>query len=139
MKRFVVDASVTLSWFIDRPASPYAEHVKKELLRGARAIVPALWHAEMANGLLVAERRRVLTTLDVEACLSSLEALLTHSIDTSSGFSTMRQGLTLARAFHLSAYDALYLDLARSEDLPLATLDQALCAAAPKAGVGLLT
>lgn len=137
MKRFVVDASVTLSWFVDRPASPYAERVKQELLHGAHAVVPALWHAEMANGLIVAERRRILTALDVSRCLTDVEMLLAHTIETSSGVTTMRQALTVARTFQLSAYDALYLDTARVEDLSLATLDLALRAAAPQAGVEL--
>jgi predicted nucleic acid-binding protein len=138
VKRFVLDASVALSWFVDRPASPYAEHVKKELLHGTRAVVPVLWHVEMANGLIVAERRRTLAGADVEACLTSLEALLTDSIETSAVFSTVRQSNSLARTFKLSAYDALYLDLARAENLPLATLDQALRKAAPEASVKLL-
>jgi len=38
----------------------------------------------------------------------------------------------------LSAYDAVYLDLARRERLPLATLDEKLRAAAARAGVELL-
>jgi predicted nucleic acid-binding protein len=137
VKRFVVDASVTLSWFVDRPASPYAGRVKQELLQGARAVVPPLWHAEMANGLMVAERRRVLTALDVSGCLRDLEILLVHAIETSSLLTTMRQALTVARTFQLSAYDALYLDTARVEELSLATLDLALRAAAPRAGVEL--
>lgn len=139
MKRFVVDASVALSWFVDRPVSPYADRVKQALLHGARGIVPGLWHAEMANGLIVAERRRVLTASDVSRCLTDLEMLLAHVIETSSGFTTMRQALTVARTFQLSAYDALYLDTARGEELPLATLDLALRAAAPRAGVELFS
>jgi predicted nucleic acid-binding protein len=37
----------------------------------------------------------------------------------------------------LTSYDALYVDLARQEGLPLATLDKSLRAAAAKAGVAL--
>ncbi|MFZ0284375.1 MAG: type II toxin-antitoxin system VapC family toxin [Terriglobales bacterium] len=138
MKRFVVDASVSLSWFVDRPVSLYAVQVKQELLAGAQAVVPSLWHAEMANGLIVAERKRVLTASDVSDCLRDLEILQAHAIETSSRPTTLRQALTLARAFQLSAYDALYLDAARAEELPLATLDRALRDAAPRAGVELL-
>lgn len=139
MKRFVVDASVALSWFVDRPASPYAVHVKQELLDGAHAVVPALWHAEMANGLIVAERRRVLTASDVNDCMMDLEMLQAHAIETSSRLVTMRPALTIARAFQLSAYYALYLDTARVEELSLATLDMALSTAASRAGVQILS
>jgi len=41
----------------------------------------------------------------------------------------------LARAFRLSAYDAVYLETAQREQLALATLDQSLRAAAIRAGV----
>ena len=64
---------------------------------------------------------------------------LAQAIETSSGTATMRQVLATARTFQLSAYDALYLDIARVEQLPLATLDHALRAAAPRAGVELLS
>lgn len=139
MMRFVLDASVALGWFVDRPAAPYAERVKRALLEGARAVVPALWHVEMANGIMVAERRRVLTAADTGDCLTDLEMLLAQVIDTNSGLTPMRQVLATARTYRLSAYDALYLDMARAEELPLATLDRALRAAAAQAGVELLS
>jgi predicted nucleic acid-binding protein len=137
VKRFVVDASVTLSWFVDGPASPYAERVKEELSAGAHAVVPALWHAEMANGFIVAERRHILTTSDINECLKALEMLLASVIETSSGFTTIHRAIAVARTFRLSAYDGLYLDTAQVEELPLATLDLALRSAAPAAGVEL--
>jgi predicted nucleic acid-binding protein len=43
-----------------------------------------------------------------------------------------------ARAFGLSAYDSVYLELARGEGLALATLDQKLRAAANAANVALI-
>jgi predicted nucleic acid-binding protein len=138
LKRFVLDASVALGWFIDSPMPPYSIQVRQTLLRGARAVVPAIWHLEMANGLVVAERRRILTATEVSRCLTNLERLLAQAIETSSGFTTMRQVLTTARAFQLSAYDAAYLDTARGEELHLATLDKSLRAAAESAGVELL-
>jgi predicted nucleic acid-binding protein len=44
----------------------------------------------------------------------------------------------LARTYHLSAYDAAYLELAIREGLPLATLDDDLHRAAAGAGVALV-
>jgi predicted nucleic acid-binding protein len=138
LNRFVLDASVALGWFVDSPVPPYAIPVKQALLQGNRAIVPALWHLEMANGLVVAERRRILTATEANRCLNNLELLLAQAIETSSSLSTMRQALTTGRDFGLSAYDAVYLDTARGEKLPLATLDKDLRAAAVSAGVELL-
>jgi len=138
VKRFVLDASVALGWFIDGPVPPYAIRVKQALLQGAQGVVPALWHLEMANGFVVAERRRILTATAVIRCLTDLELLLAQSIETSSEFGTMRPALTTARTFQLSAYDAVYLNTAKSEQIPLATLDKTLRAAAGSAGVELL-
>jgi predicted nucleic acid-binding protein len=137
VKLFVLDASVALAWFIDHSVPPYAIRARQALLRGDRALVPALWHLEMANGLIVAERRRILKSDDVNRCLASLEQLLAQAIESSSDFVPMRQVLATGRTFKLSAYDAVYLDTARRERLPLATLDQQLQSSAAAAGVEL--
>ncbi len=136
MKRFVLDASVALAWFLDNPVSPYATQVKQRLLDGARAIVPALWHLEMANGFVVAERQHILTAAEAIRCLIDVEQL-TAQIETNSDLVLTRQALSTARSFQLSAYDAVYLDVARNQGLPLATLDRGLHAAAARAAVEL--
>lgn len=138
MKRFVLDASVALPWFLDDLVPPYAERVKQLLIKGARAAVPALWHLEMSNGLAVAERRSILSAEDIDRALLDIEQIVSQRVDTGSNFVSTRQALATARAFKLSAYDAVYLDLARHEKLPLASLDDRLRAAAAHAGVELL-
>ncbi|MBI1749214.1 MAG: type II toxin-antitoxin system VapC family toxin [Acidobacteria bacterium] len=137
MNRFVLDASVALAWFLDRPMPALAARVKQSLLSGGRAIVPALWHLEIANGFAVAERRGLLEAADVGACLDEIERLLLQAIESSSLMISVRQTYNTAHIFHLSAYDAVYLDVAREERLALATLDQGLRAAASRAGVEL--
>jgi predicted nucleic acid-binding protein len=92
----------------------------------------------MASGLTVAERRGVLGSADMDRCLRDLELLLSQSFDADTALVTVRAASSLSRAFHLSVYDAVYLDLARRERVPLATLDEHLRVAAPKAGVELL-
>lgn len=138
MTGFVLDASVALRWFLDHPMPPYANRVKQFFLKGVRAVVPPLWHLEMSNGLAVAERRAVLTTADVDQAVIDIEQIAAASIDIDGSVVSARQALATARAFQLSAYDAVYLDLARRERLRLATLDDRLRAAAPRAGVQLL-
>ena len=138
MKRFVLDASVALRWFLDRPVPAYANRVKQFFLKRVRALVPALWHLEMSNGLAVAERRSILTITDVDQAIIDIEQIVAQAVDTDSSVVSARRSLTTARAFQLSAYDAVYLDLARRERLALATLDDRLRAAAAKAGVELL-
>jgi predicted nucleic acid-binding protein len=138
LKGFVLDASVALRWFLDNPVPVYANRVKQMFLKGTRAVVPALWHLEMSNGLAIAERRSVLTPADVDRAMINLEQIVAQAVDTNSGLVSARQSLVTARSFQLSAYDADYLDLARRERLPLATLDDRLRSAAARAGVELV-
>ena len=138
MTRFVLDASVALRWFLANPVPAFARRVRRLMLDGARAVVPALWHLEMANGLAVAERRGALTAADADQALTDIERLLGQAIETDPALVSVRQALTTARTFQLSAYDAVYLDLARRERSPLATLDEDLRAAAARAGVALI-
>jgi predicted nucleic acid-binding protein len=135
--RFVLDASVALAWFVDNPVAPYATRVRKSLASDARAVVPGLWHLEMANGLAVAERRGILTPTNSKAGITVIEQLLTQTIESSAEFISIRQVLATAQTFELTAYDAVYLETARHERLPLATLDRKLLAAARQAGVEL--
>jgi predicted nucleic acid-binding protein len=138
VKRFVLDASITLAWFVDRPIAPYANHVKRLLLDGSRAVVPALWHLEVANGFLTAEKRRILTPSDTTEALRVLGIILTQAIESSRDPVSMHRVTSLARQFQLTAYDASYLDAARGLQLPLATLDQRLAKAASQAGIELV-
>ncbi|MGA8761679.1 MAG: type II toxin-antitoxin system VapC family toxin [Candidatus Sulfotelmatobacter sp.] len=135
MKRFVLDASIALAWFLDRPTAPYAGHIRQLLLRGGRAIVPALWPLEIANGFIVAERRGMWTTAETAEALQSLDIVVAQTIENSRDSVSMRGILHTAREFRLTAYDAVYLDTALRQELPLATLDRQLLAAASKAGV----
>ena len=137
MKRFVLDASVVLGWFVDRPTVPYAAHVRESLLGGGSAVVPALWQIEVANGFIVAQRRGVLTPTDTAAALQNLDGLLTQTIQNSRVPISMRHALQTGIKFGLTAYDAVYLQTALDENLPLATLDRQLKVAALKAGVEL--
>ncbi len=138
MRRFVLDASVALAWLIDRSVAPYATHVKQLLLQGSRAVVPALWQIEVANGLVTTERRAMMTVSETAEILRNFEVVLGGSIDIIGGPVSIPNIVSAARQSRLTAYDAAYLDLARERQLPLATLDRGLANAAKRAGVALL-
>ena len=138
MKRFVLDASVALAWFVDRSIAPYAARVRQLLLAGDRGVVPPIWRLEIANGFVVAERRGILTSSDTAQVLQSFEIVLAQSIDDSQQTLPVRRVINTAREFRLTAYDAEYLDIARVQQLPIATLDRHLEEAAVRAGVPLV-
>ena len=107
-----------------------------ELLVEAFALVPALWHVELANVLAMGLRR---SRIDLDGITAFMAAIDTFDIRTDAV--TPHAGrLAVASAEHgLSAYDASYLVLAVDRGLPLATGDRALADAAVAAGVSLLT
>ena len=138
MSRFVLDASVAVAWVAGTPVDPYAATVQTHVANGWRAIVPSLWQLEVANALLMIERRGVLTAADVDRGLLDLETFVGSRAEVDQIPVAMRQAADLARRFQLTVYDAAYLELAKRESVPLATLDKGLRAAAVKAGVALL-
>lgn len=95
-------------------------------LESGPALVPMLWHFEVRNALLVAERRGRMKGSEVE---HRLRALAEINIVTDRD-PDLDSALSLARRRRLSFYDALYLELAKRRRAPLATLDQALLHAA---------
>ncbi len=135
MTRFVLDASVALAWVVDRNPDPYAALVRQRVRAGERALVPALWQLEVANVLALVQRKNVLSADEVEEGLRYFEGFLTTQAEIVSTLPSMREILRLARELELTSYDALYVDLARREGVPLATLDKRLRSAAGKAGV----
>ena len=122
--RFVMDASVTMAWCFDDEGGQLADQAL-DALEDGEAIVPAIWTLEVANVLLVAERRGRLTRADGEQFLSMLEKL-PITVDTSSICAISERILSLGRDHGLSSYDAAYLELAMREGIPLATGDERL-------------
>ena len=138
MNRFVLDASVGLAWFLDNPVPDLAARVRRGLEDGGSAVVPALWCLEVANGFDTAEHHRDLAPAFTDRCLTDIEYLMVSVIEPSAVEISLRQALSVARAFGLTAYDAVYLETARRESLPLATLDRHLAGAASQAGVQII-
>jgi predicted nucleic acid-binding protein len=133
----VIDSSVALTWCFEDEASPQTDALF-ERVRDDGAVVPALWHLELANVLLHAEKRGRITTGDVSTRLE-LIAELPIATDHEMAGRAWREIMTLARAEGLTAYDAVYLELAIRRGLPLSTKDDALSSAARRIGVAILS
>jgi len=133
MRGVTVDASVALTWCYPDEHSQYSYAVL-DALESAPALVPSLWPLEIANALLVGERRLRLARADVARFLELLDALPIE-IDDRTAQRAFSHTLPLARAHSLSAYDAAYLELSMREGFVLATLDQRLRKAARAVGV----
>lgn len=136
MNRFVTDSSVTMAWCFEDEASAYADAILDRLVV-EEAVVPALWPLEVANVLLVGERRARLTAADSARFLALL-ASLPITTDDETPQRALREILSLGREQRLSAYDAAYLELAMRLGIPLATQDDRLREAANHLGVAVI-
>jgi predicted nucleic acid-binding protein len=132
-KEFVLDGSVTMAWYFADETNAYADSVLSDL-ESARALVPSLWSLEVANTVLVGERRKRSTEAQAAAWLGILESL-SIEVDGETTSHAWSSTLSLARSQNLSAYDAAYLELAMRRGLSLATLDGKLKNAAFAVGV----
>jgi predicted nucleic acid-binding protein len=132
---FVLDGSVTMVWGFEDEADDYAEAILDQM-PGLHAYVPSLWSLEVANALLVGERRQRTTPADSSRFLAILETF-PITMDDETAPRAWVDTLHLARAHDLSAYDASYLVLAIRRGVPLARLAGKLKAAPNAVGVPL--
>jgi predicted nucleic acid-binding protein len=132
----ILDASATLAWLVRR-VDPSEDQLADEVLRSVRtryAIVPSLWYPEVANGILVAERRGGVSQSTSASFLRMVDALPVVE-DETPPFAVQSTVLILARTYKLTAYDATYLELVLRTGGELATFDGKLAEAARAAGV----
>jgi predicted nucleic acid-binding protein len=124
----VLDTSVAAAWALSETNHPL-------IFRNDSAIVPALFWFEMRNTLIVNERRNRITEAGTAAFLESISkaAILVDHAPSEANV------LALARKHRLTVYDAAYLELAARKNIPLATLDGRLEAAARAEKIALLT
>ena len=134
MTGFVLDASVAIAWLFEDEVRPETEEVLDRLSHD-EAHAPALWELEVANVVLSAERRG---RLSAAASARILERLQDLPIRISPNSPRLYHLLEVGRRYGLTSYDAAYLTLAQQLNLPLATLDQDLAAAAAMADVELV-
>ncbi len=132
MTAAVVDASVVMAWLFVESESPRVAAAFETIQRG-EAVAPVLIYFEIRNVMLVAERRRRITQEQSATFLNQLAKLAIRMAPPNG-----EEAMALARAYALTFYDATYLELAKREALPLATLDRDLEKAAIAERVRLL-
>lgn len=135
MSACILDCSAALCWILPDEGD-VATDTLLDRVAEAGALVPALWPFEVANVLLMAERRTRITPAERRQALTLLGDLPVR-IDPPSRERVWTETLVLAQAHRLTAYDASYLELAIRHELPLATRDAALRVAAESCGVAL--
>jgi predicted nucleic acid-binding protein len=133
---FVIDASAVLAWCFEDEGGPEADALIERVAAEGSA-VPGVWSLEIANALVMGERRGRIRAADSAAFVAMIEELPIVD-DQATGARALHETMSLAREHRLTAYDAAYLELAMRLGLPLATGDRSLRAAAERVGVVLL-
>lgn len=135
MPSLVIDASIVVAGIMpDEDSAPARAALAR--IGDDGALAPLILRLEVANALLIAERRKRIDAPRRKEALF-LVAALPIEVDMETWDRAWDSILPLAARFRLTAYDAAYLELAARAGLPLATLDEDLRAAAAKLGVPL--
>ena len=117
MSAFVLDTSVAVAWYLPEEFSAAARAWQRRMLSGEiRLVVPSLHYWEFCNVLRTYVRRAELTAeMADEVYRLHLEAPMEQAEPT--------RALILQRAlqYQATAYDAVYIELALSLDVPLIT------------------
>jgi len=133
-----MDASVTSAWLLPDMASEHTRKLYAAIRRDeVEPQAPNAWQWECANILANGVRSGRIPSSAVEGLWSVLDAIR-HRVELHDLAPAQHKAvLAVAIDAGVSQYDAGYLWLARSLDLPLATFDPQLIQAAPQAGVRL--
>ncbi|KAF0174652.1 MAG: PilT domain-containing protein [Alphaproteobacteria bacterium] len=124
----VIDASVALAWTIESQSTAAATSLKQRAV-AHDFIAPQIFRLETRNALLKAERRKFIEKADLESAMMVLAELGVVFVDNPDDIE-IDSAMHLARTERLSLYDALYLQLAMTEQALLASRDGSLLTAA---------
>jgi predicted nucleic acid-binding protein len=133
VSRFVLDASVVLTWCFPDENIDLAQRVADRFKQGDTALAPSFWPHEVLNALLAGEKRKRISEAMIQSFLDDLATLpvMLEQIPAGIVFDRIQ---SLRRKHGLTAYDAAYLDRALENGLALATLDETLLRACKHAG-----
>ena len=120
----MLDASAVVPWFVQEPDSPSA----RTLLGGSISLhAPDFMAIEVANALWKRHRRGELHADDVIQAFATVGGMAIQWMSTAQ---VIPAATRLALDLGHPVYDCLYLTLARSHGLPIATFDDRLRRAA---------
>jgi len=123
----VLDASVMVAWLMPDESSELFEGIGRSQ---EEVLAPVHWFPEVINSLIIHHRYGRLKSNDFHNGCRKLESSFPYI--TTVPVTDTAAIAAIANPYKLTAYDAMYLALARQERAVLATLDEAMRAAARK-------
>jgi len=133
-KPFILDCSVAMTWCFEDEFDKHSQFTLN-YCSNFSAVVPPIWHLEVTNALLVAEKRSRVNTANAIKFIDLLNSLPIYTRELSFSIGEI---INVARTNKLASEDTTYLILAMHEGLPMATNDKALIKACLNNGVFLL-
>ena len=129
----IVDCSFIMSILLPDEESERSQGI----LQSGRymLVVPLVWFIEVGNVLVTAVRKKRISP-EIQSLLVTGIKKIDINIDKHE--CSIERIISLATDYNLSAYDAVYLDLALRTGFPLANHDRDLKTAALKAGVAVV-
>lgn len=138
MNSLVIDCSLAVHWFFEDEFDLEADSIYAALRGGkVRVHVPSLFFPEVANTLLVGERRGRCQAGKPEEFIQILLATSICIDEQNLSMSVLRV-YDIAKRHGLTAYDASYLELALRLNASLSTRDNDLRQAAETAGLSIV-
>lgn len=133
---FVLDCSVTMAWCFEDEGNHFTDNLLTQMAH-SNVIVPTIWSLEVANVLLLAQRKKRISSIQAASFIDAL-SVFSITVDGSTTSRAMHTISRIAEKTNLTIYDAAYLELAFRESLPLATLDKNLIHAAKSIEIELM-
>lgn len=123
--KYVMDASTGMKWLIDEPDSDKARQLRTEYRIGIHELLaPELFSIEIANALVMAERRSRIPAGDGTILLADL--LTTLPLLRPARIRLLSRAYEIADRTGTTVYDCLYIALAERENCELVTADDKL-------------
>src|SRR5687767_10992959 len=111
MPAFVLDNSIVGAWLFADEKRADCDDLQLQLAKNANAVVPQHWPVEVANAVLMGERRKRISPAASKPFLELLDSLPIE-LDEATRKQAFADTLSLARQYRLTGYDAAYLELA---------------------------
>ncbi len=134
--QYVLHSSVAVRWVLPQKGDDRVALQKLRPTEDDIIVVPAFWSIEVTNILLHALREDKIDVKQLDEYRTVLSQIpLKIDNNQKVGFF---EALDLADHFHISTFEAVYLELAQRHELPLAVMSSHLRQAAAKISIPLL-
>lgn len=130
IRKYTVDASVAVKWFVDEEDSDKARALKTQFTEGDLDLTaPTLLSYETANAL----QWHPFAEMDARGVTNALTVLDSYQFLVEPTIQAWIQALQLSYSRHISIYDSIYVGIAKATDSQLITADQKLIKSFPTA------